>query len=97
MCANVVCAMDWVQTAVTSYEGGRSDAGLFHGEGAARFTSGQQYAGQWQLGHMHGAGWLRFPDGSSWRGGMRHSTMTGQGVSDHAGGLRATFPPAATQ
>lgn len=70
------------QTAVLAYDGDRSESGLFHGTGTATFTSGQEYAGTWQLGHMHGSGRLTFPDGASWEGSMQQSAIDGTGVGD---------------
>lgn len=51
-----------------------------HGEGTYKFTSGNEYTGQWNKGVMNGFGKMLYVDGSSYEGQWKENLMHGDGV-----------------
>jgi hypothetical protein len=74
----------WVMgvASVVSYDGERSQSGMFHGQGTATFKGGARYTGSWNEGLMHGEGEYTWADGCVYRGTLAHQSVTGTGRID---------------
>lgn len=51
-----------------------------HGQGCYKFTSGNEYAGDFEKGVMNGYGKMIYADGSSYEGQWKHNLMSGEGL-----------------
>jgi hypothetical protein len=51
-----------------------------HGQGTYKFTSGNEYCGEWASGVMNGFGKMLYADGSSYEGTWLNNLMDGDGV-----------------
>lgn len=51
-----------------------------HGRGTYKFTSGNEYCGEWSSNVMNGFGRMVYADGSSYEGNWENNQMHGEGV-----------------
>lgn len=59
---------------------GKTDFGLFDGDGTFNFVTGTVYSGMWQAGNMSGQGQLRIPDKGVYSGEFKDSKKSGRGT-----------------
>jgi hypothetical protein len=68
-----------VQVGMEEYDGYWVDD-CMHGQGTYKFTSGNEYAGDFDKGIMSGIGKMVYADGSSYEGQWVNNLMSGEGL-----------------